>query len=368
MALLSLESRWLGDPSASAGNPVSNVKPSPPSIEETKPLVLQIREQVQVTLNRLMGKTVKSPRGVQYRILEILESGTNSTVFKVSNAAGECFAAKISSIYSEYQEREERIITHLCRNQGQDEIPIIKMIDGFYLMIPYTDPQSKKQESFKSRCTIYELLGADLHRDRLVNHSQYSIAKIEKIVLQILKVLQHLSKNDFIHGDLKPANILLTGKSPDAIKVCDFGLAFKIGKECWIVQTREYRAPEVVLEKRPYTPAIDMWSLGVILVELYSGRPFDPYFEGRVDDQEILKRIISVLGNECLQAEAPHPLITEEMKNPIKGSCLYEPLRFPITHKDELFFDLIERMLQWDPRKRITAQQALEHKFFATSS
>ena len=78
---------------------------------------------------------------------------------------------------------------------------------------------------------------------------------------------------DIIHCDLKPENILLKEKNKSAIKVIDFGTGtFQKSTYYTYIQSRYYRAPEIILGI-PYTCAIDMWSLGCILIELFNGLP-----------------------------------------------------------------------------------------------
>ena len=95
-----------------------------------------------------------------------------------------------------------------------------------------------------------------------------------------------------IHCDLKPENILLKNHAKSAIKVIDFGTGCFENKTFYTyIQSRYYRAPEIILGI-PYTCAIDMWSLGCILVELYCGYPI---FAGE-DEAEQLAIIMEYLG------------------------------------------------------------------------
>ena len=97
---------------------------------------------------------------------------------------------------------------------------------------------------------------------------------------------------DVIHCDLKPENILLRVSNRSAIKVIDFGSSCKRTEQMFVyIQSRFYRSPEVIMGL-PYSQAIDMWSLGCILVELHVGTPL---FSGE-DEHDQMIRFVSLLG------------------------------------------------------------------------
>lgn len=97
------------------------------------------------------------------------------------------------------------------------------------------------------------------------------MSKIQSYTYQILQSLVFLETHEIIHCDLKPENILLTDPSCDQIKLADFGSGcFKVDRVYTYVQSRFYRAPEVIL-RIPYSEKVDIWSMGCILAELYTG-------------------------------------------------------------------------------------------------
>lgn len=99
--------------------------------------------------------------------------------------------------------------------------------------------------------------------------------EIKCLLLQILKGLAYLHSNWVIHRDLKTANLLLNNQG--ILKIADFGLAREYGSPATLlspnVVTLWYRAPELLLESKEYTTAIDMWSVGCIFAELITQRP-----------------------------------------------------------------------------------------------
>lgn len=123
----------------------------------------------------------------------------------------------------------------------------------------------------------FELMSINLYEFmRNNNFRSLSIGLIRRIAIQILNSLVFLKKNKIIHCDLKPENILLKHPSKSGIKVIDLGSScFEDQRIYTYIQSRYYRAPEIMLGI-PYTSAIDMWSFGCILAELYMGYPLFP--------------------------------------------------------------------------------------------
>jgi len=164
---------------------------------------------------------------------------------------------------------------------------------------------------------------------------------------------------------LKPSNLLLNTTCD--LKICDFGLARvadpdhdHTGFLTEYVATRWYRAPEIMLNSKGYTKSIDIWSVGCILAEMLSNRPI---FPGKhYLDQ--LNHILGILGspsNEDLNC-----IINEKARSylqslPFKPKIPWTRL-YPNAHAQAL--DLLEKMLTFNPHRRIEVEQALEHPYF----
>ena len=111
-----------------------------------------------------------------------------------------------------------------------------------------------------------------------------NLTLIKAFTRQILCALNSMKRRNIIHCDIKPENILLVSPESTAIKVIDLGTACYATNTVWTyIQSRYYRAPEVILGI-PYTPAIDMWSLGCVVYELYKGSPI---FAGENEKEQI---------------------------------------------------------------------------------
>lgn len=139
----------------------------------------------------------------------------------------------------------------------------------------------------------FEMLSINLYEFIKMNNFQgFSLSLIKRFAIQILISLFFMKEHHIVHCDLKPENILLRKINKSGIKIIDFGSGcFEDQKIYTYIQSRFYRAPEIVLGI-PYTTAIDMWSLGCILYELFVGYPL---FPGE-DEKEHMAMLIEVKG------------------------------------------------------------------------
>lgn len=170
-----------------------------------------------------------------------------------------------------------------------------------------------------------------------------------------------------LHRDLKPSNLLLNSECH--VKVADFGLARSLDIKDTdtipiltdYVATRWYRAPEILLGSNKYTKGVDMWSMGCILAELLLGKPVFP----GTSTLNQLERVMELIGR-------PKKEDIESIDCPLAATMLESipPVRqkrfrdlFPTASDDAL--DLIRNLLQFNPSKRLTAEQALRHPYIA---
>lgn len=219
--------------------------------------------------------------------------------------------------------------------------------------------------NFKDVYTVSELMATDLHniiaseQGLTGDHCQY-------FTYQILRALKHIHSANVLHRDLKPSNILLNGNCD--LKICDFGLA-RVNPEyssnlTVYVATRWYRAPEIMLssESGDYTRAVDMWSVGCILAEILGRRPL---FPGN-DLLDQLQQVTNIIGTPT-EAEI-ESIQNDNAKVYVRNNLMNKP-RQPLSRifrgVDPLLLDLLEKMLLFDPNKRITVEKALEHPYLA---
>ena len=178
-------------------------------------------------------------------------------------------------------------------------------------------------------------------------------------MFQILQGLAYMHKQGYFHRDMKPENLLCSG---DTIKIADFGLAREIRSRppfTDYVSTRWYRAPEVLLRSPIYSAPIDMFAIGAIMAELYTLRPL---FPGSSEADEIYK-ICSVLGTPTATTWPEGLKLASAMnfRFPTFSATSFKKL---IPHAGPEALDLIQQMCHWDPTRRPTAVQALQHPYF----
>ncbi|CAG9312762.1 unnamed protein product [Blepharisma stoltei] len=257
---------------------------------------------------------------------------------------------------------EIRILQSLLENDPDDKRNIVR-IKNYFLFRNHI-------------CIAFELLQINLYQLLHKNHfNGVSLKLIKKIAIQLLVSLQFLAENQVIHCDLKPENILL--KKPDSatIKIIDFGSScFENEKIHTYIQSRFYRSPEIILGIS-YTTAIDMWSLGCILAELYTGQPI---FPGRSEEEQFAL-IMEVIG------APPKSFISQATRNKTYFYPNGEPkliadtkglLRVPGSRSlNELlkgsnpnFINFVQQCFEWNPELRLTASQGLEHPWIIESS
>jgi len=172
-----------------------------------------------------------------------------------------------------------------------------------------------------------------------------------------------LHSANVLHRDLKPSNLLLNANCD--LKICDFGLArtnCETGQFMTeYVVTRWYRAPELLLSCDEYGPSIDVWSVGCIFAELLGRQPI---FPGK-DYINQLKLIINVLGSQA--KDDLHFVQSQKACTYIKSlpHTPYASLQRLYPRANPAAIDLLDKMLVFDPHKRITVTEALEHPYFS---
>ncbi|KAG9103573.1 negative regulator of the PHO system [Ceratobasidium sp. 370] len=189
---------------------------------------------------------------------------------------------------------------------------------------------------------------------------------VRSFMFQLLKGTAFCHDNRVLHRDLKPQNLLINRKGE--LKLGDFGLARAFGVPVNTfsneVVTLWYRAPDVLLGSRTYNTSIDVWSCGCIFAEMITGVPL---FRGR-DNQDQLLNIMRIIGTpdervlRKIAADSPEIQLKQYPRYP------KVPWQQVVPKASPQAIDLLERLLQFDPTKRITAQEALMHPYFTTQS
>ncbi|XP_063708907.1 serine/threonine-protein kinase minibrain isoform X2 [Culicoides brevitarsis] len=282
-------------------------------------------------------------------------------------------------------------------NQAQIEVKLLEMMNRADAENKYYIVKLKRHFMWRNHlCLVFELLSYNLYDLlRNTNFRGVSLNLTRKFAQQLCMALCFLGTPELniIHCDLKPENILLCNPKRSAIKIVDFGSSCQMGQRIYqYIQSRFYRSPEVLLGI-PYNLAIDMWSLGCILVEMHTG---EPLFSGS-NEIDQMNKIVEVLGMPPKHIlDQAHKTRKYFDKLPSDGSYVLKKTqnqrkyKLPGTRKlhdilgvetggpggrrhgepghsvsDYLKFkDLILRMLDYDPNTRVRPYYALQHNFF----
>ncbi|XP_044922929.1 serine/threonine-protein kinase MAK isoform X3 [Mustela putorius furo] len=207
---------------------------------------------------------------------------------------------------------------------------------------------------------IFEYMKENLYQLMKDRNKLFPESVIRNIMYQILQGLAFIHKHGFFHRDMKPENLLCMG--PELVKIADFGLARELRSQppyTDYVSTRWYRAPEVLLRSSVYSSPIDIWAVGSIMAELYTLRPL---FPGTSEVDEIFK-ICQVLGTPK-KSDWPEGYQLASSMNFRFPQCVPINLKTLIPNASNEAIQLMTEMLNWDPKKRPTASQALKHSYF----
>merc|ERR1719273_2100837 len=222
--------------------------------------------------------------------------------------------------------------------------------------------RSSCQDTMKDVYIIQCLMETDLYK--LLKTQRLSNDHICYFLYQILRGLKYIHSANVLHRDLKPSNILLNSNCD--LKICDFGLARvcdtshdHTGVLTEYVATRWYRAPEVMLNAKGYTKALDIWSVGCILGEMINNKPLFPgkhYLDQICKIQEVLgtpsKEDLSFITNPKAQ------LYVNSL--PLRPTVAW---RRVYPNANERMLDMLNRLLAFDPTKRLTVEEALSQPF-----
>ncbi|CDO93797.1 unnamed protein product [Kluyveromyces dobzhanskii CBS 2104] len=201
---------------------------------------------------------------------------------------------------------------------------------------------------------------------------------LKSIIWQILDGVSYLHQNWILHRDLKPANIMVTVDG--CVKIGDLGLARKFNNMVQTLYTGDkvvvtiwYRAPELILGARHYTPAIDLWAVGCIFAELIGLRPIFKGEEAKMESKKSVlfqanqfQRILEVVGSPDhniwpnIDSYPEYPQLEKMPKYRDSLATWYQTA----GGKDKAALDILYRLLQYDPVRRIDAINALDHEYF----
>lgn len=239
-------------------------------------------------------------------------------------------------------------------------------------------------------CFVFELLGRNLYTFTHANrYMPFAYSHVKNFVSQMLEALCFLHSQSVIYADMKPENVVFVYDSTvkkkihdviveipkdTRVKLIDFGSSLYADRRfTHLVQTRHYRAPEVVLGI-PWSKEIDIWSLGCLIIELITGRMvFNTHCS--IDHLNQMDRLIGPMPEDLRDSATKYAnLFNEDGSLQLKNATISKVQCMPLAHYFERLMhtepsmkslmDLVEQMLQWRPESRIKPNVALQHAYF----
>ncbi|KAG8056121.1 hypothetical protein GUJ93_ZPchr0001g31073 [Zizania palustris] len=293
----------------------------------------------------------------RYKIQEVIGKGSYGVVCSAIDVhTGEKVAIKKIHNIFEHISDAARILREikLLRLLRHPDIVDIK-----HIMLP------PSRRDFKDIYVVFELMESDLHQvikandDLTKEHYQF-------FLYQLLRALKYIHTANVYHRDLKPKNIL--ANSNCKLKICDFGLARVAFNDTpttifWTdyVATRWYRAPELCGSFfSKYTPAIDIWSIGCIFAEVLTGKPLFPG-KNVVHQLDLMTDLLGTPSMDTISR-----VRNEKARRYLSSMRKKEPIQFSqkFPNADPLALDLLQKLLAFDPKDRLTAEEALAHPYF----
>ena len=294
----------------------------------------------------------------KYEVIKRLGGGSFADVYLGKELATSDMVAikvlkkKYRKLEQCYELREVQSLQKLCKESLSSQ-------KGYDNIIKLKEIIFEKKNGKLS--LVFEYMETDLYElMKKRSPSRLSEDEIKDITYQILLGLFHMHKYGFFHRDMKPENLLLTGKK---VKIADFGLAREIRSIppfTEYVSTRYYRAPECILRSQNYNSPVDIWAVGCIMAEMYM-HPM-PLFYG-ASEKEVFIKICTTLGspNKSNWHEGVNQASKIGMKYPQSSGT---DLANIVIGASPEAIDLMKQMLKWAPNARATAASLLNHPFF----
>ncbi|KAH9493256.1 serine/threonine protein kinase, CMGC, CDC2/CDK sub [Bulinus truncatus] len=300
-----------------------------------------------------MGFALQYPLQRTFEVIQQLGSGSYGEVFLACDIrTGESLAVK-----------KLRIADGLSEDVVDRECNILKMLNHRNI-IKLKDVCNMIGQAHEPRTSllVFELCFCDLWSMLISDQVHLTLPNIKSISQQILEGLHYIHSHRIIHRDLKLSNILIT--TDGVVKIADFGMArFECPSRFYSpnIATLHYRSPELLLGSTNYGPAVDVWSLGCIIVELFSRTRF---ILGDTEHAQLLC-IIGLLGTmdrSKMPADLDLPYLDSLLLPANPQGNIQHILRQAVRNSDAV--DMLLSMLEMNPDSRPSCAASLSHPFF----
>ncbi|KAH3701133.1 cyclin-dependent kinase 4-like [Dreissena polymorpha] len=289
----------------------------------------------------------------KYEEVTVIGNGAYGTVYKGRdlNNDGRFVAMKMIRLQNSAEEGMPmsaiREIALLKQLEAYEHPNIVKLLDVW---------QTKTSSGEIQLRLVFEYMDQDLSTYlEKCPPPGLGLERIKDLMYQLLNGVDFLHSNRIVHRDLKPQNVLISADGQ--LKLADFGLARVYAFQMALTQvvvTLWYRAPEVILQAQYATP-VDMWSVGCILAELFNRKPV---FLGQSDIDQLIK--IFELRGRPMESDWPAGVTlpwTSFQAFPPRPVASYIP------EMDKVATNLFDKLLMFNPHRRISASEALNHPF-----
>ncbi|WCJ36226.1 Cyclin-dependent kinase G1 [Euphorbia peplus] len=330
-----------------------------------------VDDQIDESCNQVEESVVASPRGVdmrqgcrsvyEYERLNEINEGTYGKVYKAKDKrTGEVVALKKMKM-------DVRGFQNLDYGFPITALREINILLSFHHP-SIVDVKEVVMDGLDNVFMVMEHMEHDLKGLMQAMKQPFSTSEVKCLMIQLLGGVKYLHDNWVLHRDLKTSNLLLNNAGE--LKICDFGMSRFYGSPLKsytsLVVTLWYRAPELLMGAKKYSTAVDMWSVGCIMAELLAK---EPLFTGKNEIDQLTK-VFKILGTPSDTIWPGFSSMPGAKANFVKQPYNLLRKKFPASSfigssvLSDLGFDLLNKLLTYDPEQRLTADDALNHPWF----
>jgi cell division cycle 2-like protein len=293
----------------------------------------------------------------RFQTLDVLGAGTFGVVYRARDRrTGEIVAIKCLRANTKDGD------THRYFAAFASEVTALETCSGHPSIVQPRGSGLLGGEAFLAMEFVGPTLRHVMKRERF--RRRHTELEVRLIMRQLLAGVRRMNRRGLMHRDLKPDNVLVDARGN--LKICDLGMSCSVADGPPYtnpVGSRGYRAPEIILGSTDYDERVDTWSLGVIMAELLAGR--HPFVGS--SDADHLSEILDLLGTADIKEWSGYDgrrLPSGSQPGSFLRNRFPSPREARIRTLSEAGFEVLSGLLRCNPEKRLTAEQALQHRWF----